>query len=165
MLTVNYALLVFCTAPCSNVKDGVPEADAVQNAALLARIVDPDTYFAYVTFSRPLDTSDMDDVVLDSPLYLHFGYSPVNIMNISSPLTSIWTSSSQIQFDCSRDCKSSFQPCSAVVCVAYADMYVLIWCVYAGCGFQCYVQNLPLCLKPIQIIDCMRKWCGSLYWL
>ena len=98
-------------------KDGVPEADAVQNAVLLARIVDPDTRIAYVAFSRPLDTSDVNDVVLDSPLYLHFGYSPVNIMNISSPSTSIWTSRSPIQFDCSRNRKSSFQPFTAFMCL------------------------------------------------
>ena len=80
----------------------------MQNAVLLSRMVDPDTNFAYVTFSRPLNALDVNDVVLDSPLYLHFGYSPISIVNISSPLTNIWTSRSPIQFDCSRERKNSF---------------------------------------------------------
>lgn len=115
--------LFFCTACCSNVNQGMPEPDVQQNVFRVSRVVDPDTNIAYVTFSRPLNTSDVDDVDLDSPLYLHFGYSAANIMNISDPRTNIWTSRSPIQFDCSRDCKHTVQPCSAAVCVVCIDCH------------------------------------------
>ena len=89
------------TFHCSKVNEGVIEPDAERNAFLLSRNVD--TNFAYVTFSRPLNTSDVDDVVLDHPLYLHFGYNPTSIMDFNNAVTSKWTSRSPVQFDCNRD--------------------------------------------------------------
>ena len=105
------------TFHCSKVNEGEIEPDAERNAFLLSRNVD--TNFAYVTFSRPLDTSDVDDVVLDHPLYLHFGYSPSDIIEINTTQTSIWTSRSPIQFDCNRDGKNTFQPV-VLLCALYA---------------------------------------------
>ena len=101
-----YFVYLFYSFHCSNVVDGVPQPDATQSAVLLSRTVDPNTNITYVTFSRPLDTSDVDDVVLDRPLYLHFGYSPD--MAINSSRTSRWTSRSPIQFDCNQDGKIPF---------------------------------------------------------
>ena len=96
----------------------MPEPDAERNAFLLSRNVDLNTNFAYVTFTRPLDTSDVDDVVLDRPLYLHFGYNPLTtIMDFNSPVTSKWTSRSPIQFDCNRDGMNNFQ--------AHVEMLIL----------------------------------------
>ena len=112
--------VLFYSFHCSNVVDGVPQADATQSAFLLSRTVDPNTNITYVTFTRPLDTSDVDDVVLDRPLYLHFGYSPD--MDINSPRTSRWTSRSPIQFDCNRDGKNTLQPCCAVVCIVHCTL-------------------------------------------
>ena len=111
-----YFVYLFYSFHCSNVVDGVPQFDATQSAVLLSRTVDPNTNITYVTFSRPLDTSDVDDVVLDRPLYLHFGYSPD--MDINSPRTSRWTSRSPIQFDCNQDGKI---PCCRVHCTLYID--------------------------------------------
>ena len=112
-------MYLFYCFNCSNVVDLVPQADARQNAVLLSRTVDPGTNIAYVTFSRPLNTSDVDDVVLDHPLYLHFGYSPSDIIEINTAQTSIWTSRSPIQFDCNRDGKNTFQPV-VLLCALYA---------------------------------------------
>ena len=77
------------------------------DAVLLSAYVDPNTSYAYVAFSRPLVTSDVNDADLSRPLYLHFGFSPFNASSpspVSDSGANRWISNDLIQFDCSLDC-------------------------------------------------------------
>ena len=78
------------------------------------------TNFAYVTFSRPLVTSDVTDEDFDRVLYLYFGFGPFYAnYTIGDPGLNRWISSDPIQFDCDINCKCTPQPICATVCVLW----------------------------------------------
>ena len=111
MCCLTFCVLVLCHVRCSSVNaiTGSLDPDEEPDAVLLRRVVDPQTNFAIVNFSRPLVTSDDDDEDLDRPLYLSFSYGPFDVNSsipIVDPGTNRWFSRNPIQFDCNSTCKS-----------------------------------------------------------
>ena len=109
-----------CCVCCSHFEFGIPVSEDDHNAVLLGAYVDPNTSYAYVAFSRPLVTSDVNDADLSRPLYLHFGFGPFNASSpipVSDPGANRWVSTSPIQFDCDSNRKSTLQQCSTAVCI------------------------------------------------
>ena len=112
MCCLTFCVLVLCHVCCSslNATTGSLDPDEKPDAVLLRRVVDPQTNFAIVNFSRPLVTSDDDDEDLDRPLYLSFSYGPFDVNSpipIGPPNGTSWINGNPIQFDCSSTCKST----------------------------------------------------------
>ena len=112
MCCLTFCVLVLCHVCCSslNATNGLLDPDEEPDAVLLRRVVDPQTNFAIVNFSRPLVTSDDDDEDLDRPLYLSFGYGLFDVNSsipIVDPGANRWISRNPIQFGCNSTCKST----------------------------------------------------------
>ena len=118
-----------CIVYCSNQTLGIVGEDKESNVFLVDRQVDPGTNIAVVTFSRQLETSDPSDANLNNPLFLHFGYGPLEaVVDINAPGTNRWVSRYPIQFDCSRDGETILQHC------------VVLPLVYTLTVIRCYIQ-------------------------
>ena len=121
-----------CDVCCSYINaQGMPALDLQQDASLVNVYLLPSTSYVYVSFARPLETSD--DVDLDYPWYLYYAYGPFDSTSTTGPVgdpgSNLWVSAERIQFDCER--KNTLHTCSDIVCVVYIVCYDEKWlCIH-----------------------------------
>lgn len=97
-------LLLVCDVCCSYITEqGIPVSDQEQDGTLIDVYTNQTTSLVYVTFTRPLETSDDED--LDRPLYLYYGYGTFDTTSPVSPVgppDNLLVSTVPIRFDCER---------------------------------------------------------------
>lgn len=96
---------LICGVCCSYITEqGIPGFDEEQDAVLVDVYTNQNTSLVYVTFRRPLETSD--DADLDRPWYLYYAYGPFDASSPLSPIgppgPNLWVSTDRIRFDCER---------------------------------------------------------------